>query len=255
MSTTTGATSPSPNPEQTALGFETPGFETPGFDFLTWVEINRTKILTGLSVVVLAVVIFLFVRYQHEQNEVAASEALTSALNPGATGTQPTGAALLAVAEAHSGTRAAERARLLAAGRLYIEGKFTEAQSQFEKFTSDFPDSSLVATALLGIATTLDSQNKTNECLAAYQRVIASYPNDPLAWRARLHKARLHESLGQFSTAISLYDEISRSQSAGEFVQEAAILRSRLSAVHPELEVPSTVTNSVKVGAVPSGKP
>lgn len=245
MSTTPEATSPILTPDQT----------TPGFDFLTWFELNRTKILAGVGVIVLAVVIFLFLRYQHEQNEVAASEALTSALNPGAAGTQPSGASLLAVAEAHAGTRAAERARLLAAGRFYVEGKFTEAQAQFDKFTTDFPDSSLVATALLGVATTLDSQNKTNESLTAYQRVISSYPNDPLAWRARLNKARLHEALNQFSTAASLYDEISRSQFAGEFVQEAAILRSRLVAAHPELEVSSTVTNSVKVGAPPPVKP
>jgi hypothetical protein len=44
--------------------------------------------------------------------------------------------------------------------------------------------------------------------MAAYQRVITSFPTDANALRARTAKARLHEAAGQFEQALGLYDEI-----------------------------------------------
>lgn len=242
MSTTTEVVVPVPPPAQ----------DNPPFDFITWFELNRTRIFAGVAVIVVAVVIFLFIRWQTEQKEMAAAQALTSALNNTSAAGQPNAAALLDVASAHSGTRAAERARILGAGRLFVDGRYADSKTQFESFTTDFGNSSLFPTALLGIASSLDALNKTNEAVVAYQRLISSFPNDPLAWRARLNKARLHEAAHQPQVALALYDEISRSQSAGELVQEAAILRSRLLALNPELEMPASVTNSVHVGPAPS---
>ncbi len=242
MSTTSDVTLPVPPPNETG----------PGFDFLTWFELNRSRIIAGAGVVVVGVLVFLFIRWQHDQNESAASSALSAVLNGSGNAAQPSGAALLAVADAHSGTQAAERARLLAAGRLYVEGKYADAHTQFDKFTVDYPESPLFNTALLGLASSLDSQNKTNEALAAYQRLISTAPNDPIAARARLSKARIHEALNQAATAVALYDEISRSQTAGDLGQEAAILRARLVTAHPELESTPTLTNTVRVTAPPA---
>lgn len=242
MSTTSDVTLPIPPPNETG----------PSFDFLTWFELNRPRIIAGVGVVVVGVLVFLFIRWRHDQSEAAASAALSAVLNGGGGSTQPTGASLLALAEAHSGTRAAERARLLGAGRLYVEGKFGEAQTQFDKFTVDYSESPLLNTALLGLASSLDSQNKTNEALTAYQRLISTAPNDPIAARARLSKARIHEALNQPATAVALYDELSRSQTAGELGQEAAVLRARLIAVHPELDSTLAMTNSVRVAAPPA---
>ncbi len=242
MSTTSDVTLPVPPPNETG----------PGFDFLTWFELNRPRIIAGVGVVVVGVLVFLFIRWQHEQSENAASSALSTVLNGSGSSSQPTGAALLALADAHSGTKAAERARLLGAGRLYVEGKYGEAQTQFDKFTIDYPESPLLNTALLGLASSLDSQNKTNEALTAYQRLISTAPNDPISARARLSKARIHEALNQAATAVALYDELSRSQTAGELGQEAAVLRARLVAAHPELDTTPTLTNSVRVTAPPA---
>lgn len=242
MSTTTDVTLPVPPPNETG----------PGFDFLTWFELNRPRIIAGVGVVVVGVLVFLFIRWQHDQSEAAASAALSSVVNANGTATPPSGTALLAIAEAHAGTKAAERARLLGAGRLYVEGKFGEAQTQFDKFTVDYPDSPLLNTALLGLASSLDSQNKTNEALTAYQRLISTAPNDPIAARARLNKARIHEALNQAAAAVALYDELSRSQTAGELGQEAAVLRARLITVHPEFDSTHALTNAVRVTAPPA---
>lgn len=216
------------------------------FDFLTWFELNRTRLALGLGFVVVAVAGFLYFRWQKDQGEIAADSALM-ALIGSETATNPVSSkALLAVAEAHSGTRAAERAQLLAAGRLFSEGKYSESQAMFEKFNVDFPDSAVAATAFLGIATALDAQNKTNECIGAYQRLIAGFSTDPLALRARINKAHLHEALNQATTALGLYDEVARTAPSDRIGQEAAIARARLIVRHPELEPSNSVTNSVQ---------
>ena len=244
MSTTTEASVPA----------HAPGEPDIPFDFLTWFELNRLRIALGLAVVVVGVVGFLFIRWQKDQTELAADSALMALIGSETAASPVSSKALLAVAESHSGTRAAERAQLLAAGRVFSEGKYSEAQSMFEKFNVDFPESTMAATAFLGIATALDAQNKTNDSISAYQRLISGFATDPLALRARVNKAHLHEGLNQATTALSLYEEVARSASTDPIGQEAAIARARLIAAHPELAPSNSVTNSVRANP-PAARP
>ena len=223
----------SPTVSSAPIAPEAPGRE---FDFLTWFEVNKQVIVTGLAVVVAAVVAGMIVSWRRGQSEANAGHALhVATMTEGAITSQ----ALLQVAADHSGTHAAERARLMAAGQLFAEAKYGEAQAQFEKFAADFGNSPLLPSAVLGIASALDAQNKSAEAIAAYQRVITSYGTDAVANQARLAKARLHEAANQPAQALALYDEALKDQTA--FGRERVVLaRAQLLQKHPELEKPAT---------------
>lgn len=224
---------------------ETAEPQGPEFDFLTWFEVNKKLLSALLTVVIVAVVASMFLRYRKESTEAEANKALI-ALSGGTN--SPSSAAYLEVARAHAGTRAAERANLLAASQLFTEGKFAESRALFDRIVSDFPNSPTVPTALLGVAGCLSAEGKTQDAVAAYQRVITSFPTDANALRARTAKARLHESAGQFEQALGLYDEIIRDPSGGTAMQSAFQARARILQKHPELDK-SASTNSVKAAA------
>ncbi len=228
------------------------GTSEPQFDLLTWLEVNKKLLAGAAAAVVVAVVATMFVRYQREQTEVAADRALLAVTSSGTSEAAVPSAKYLEVAAAHSGTRAAERARILAAGRLFAEGKPADARAQFEKFAADFPDSPLAGTAALGIASALDAENKSTDAIAAYQRVIGTYGTESVASQARLAKARLHEAANQPELALALYDDITKSATAASAVQPAMAARAALLQKHPELDKPSTLTNSVKVAPAPA---
>ncbi len=231
------------------------GTSEPQFDLLTWLEVNKQLLVGAAAAIVVAVIATMFVRYQHEQTEVAADRALLAVTSSGTPEAAVSSAKFLEVAAAHSGTRAAERARMLAAGRLFTEGKPADARAQFEKFAADFPDSPLAGTAALGIASALDAENKATDAIAAYQRVIGTYGTESIASQARLSKARLHEAANQPELALALYDDITKSATAttsSSALQPAMAARAALLQKHPELDKPSTLTNSVKITPAPT---
>lgn len=222
----------SPSVSQSPIAPENPG---PEFDFLTWFEVNKKVIVTVVAAIVAAVIAGMIVNWRRGQNEADAGQALHAATAGGTLNSQ----ALLQVAATHSGTHAAERARVMAAGQLFAEGKYAEAQAQFEKFAADFADSPLQPAAALGIASSLDAQGKSAEAIAAYQRVITGFSTDAVAGQARLAKARLHEIANQPAQALALYDEGLKDPTA--LGRERFVLaRARLLQQHPELEKPAT---------------
>lgn len=244
---TTPTAAPGPAPEQ----------DGPQVDLLTWLELNRKPLLVGLAVVCVVVVGTMIAKHNRQQAEIAASSALLQLVPPTSAGdavTAPKAADLLKLAEDQSGYAAATRARFLAAGRLYTEGKYAEARAQFEQVEQAAPEGSLAAGAALGVAAAWDAENKTTEALAAYQRVITSFKDEPAAAHAKLNKARLHEAAGQFKEALGLYDELGRSQNSLFALQSAMMARAQLLTAHPELDKPVVATNAVNVLAPPPAK-
>jgi tetratricopeptide (TPR) repeat protein len=189
----------------------------------------------------------MFVRYRRDAAEAEGNRALLAVSG----GTTPTSSAYLDVAHQHAGTRAAERANLLAAGLLFTEGKPAEARALFDKVAADAPTGPSAAVALLGVASSWSAEGKSPEALAAYQRVIAEFPGDVSANRARLAKARLHEAAGQPAQALALYEEVARDPISGMAVQSAFQARTQLLQKHPELVKPAA-TNAMKAPSFPA---
>jgi TolA-binding protein len=215
--------------------------------FLTWFEENKRLIAIGFGLVSAAVVVGIVNRNIKDSAERSANAAMFAVLAPGAKSVSAD--ALAKVAADHSGTKAAERAQLLAAAQLFEEGRHADAQKAFEAFDASYPDSALASTAVLGIAAALDAQNKTAEAISAYAAFISRFQDDALLTDARLSKARVHEAVGQFKEALALYDELGR----GGFnaaAQDAALRRANLLQAHPELApAPQVLTNSVNISA------
>lgn len=240
--------SPATTPSPTASAAPSTGGAVP-FDFLTWFELNRGRVLTGIGVVC-AVVVALMVVRARRQTEIRAAAAALLAVTPVATPGQPPPPAdplkLLEVSRKFPGTPAALQARLRAAGRLFAEGKYAEAQAEFAAVEAAQADGPLLGIALLGTGSCLDAQNKSSEAVAAYDRVISLFPADAPAQQARLSKARLVQGT-QPAQALGLLDEILRNEYAIGYQEIASAARSRLLAQHPELDVPLVSTNQTRV--------
>ncbi len=238
-------TIPSPAPAPAAA------HSAPPFDFVTWFELNRRPIVIGFGVVCAAAVALMVVRARQQSATRSAAEqllALTPINGPGQEPAPLDPQKLLQLSQQFAGTPSATQARLLAAGQLCADGKFSEAQAQFAGLEDSSPDSPYLGIALLGVGASLDAQNKSNEAVTAYDRVISLFPSEAPAQQARLAKARLIQS-GQPAQALTQLEDILKNEYALGYQQLAAAARSRLLAAHPELDVPAATTNEVRVVA------
>lgn len=216
---------------------------------LTWLEVNKKALAVGFGLIS-AIVIVLIIRSSVKSSaERASNKDLFAAMQAAPAPAGVSAAVLADHAAKHSGTKAAERSQLLAATKLFEEGKYADAQKAFETFNEQYPDSAFGATATLGVASALDAQNKTQEAITAYQNFITAFSTDPLATQAKLSKARVHESLKQYKEAVAIYDEVQRG-SPSQLTQEATLRKTSLVQEHPELApAPAILTNAVNVTA------
>src|SRR5437660_5634779 len=102
-----------------------------------WFETNKKPVIAGIALLLAAGLIIWFVLWEQDQKELAASRALSDVATAHMGGSAPgkdSSAAYLKVAASYPKSSAAARALLLAAGSLFTEGKYAEAQAQFEKF-------------------------------------------------------------------------------------------------------------------------
>jgi TolA-binding protein len=222
---------------------------------LTWFEKNKRQVLWGAVAVALigcAAGIYLW-----KQNEVQAdaSEALSKITSGNLTsGAQPgTPEALLKVTTDYPGTDAGRRALLLAAGNYFAEGKYKEAQAQFERFLRDYRDSAFATEALFGVAKCKDAQGMTNEALAAYKDIVDHHPSEGVTPQARFALARVYEAQNKLELARDLYQQVAQTDPNGQLGLEAGMQLAELFSKYPGL-IPARATSAIPPGLNP-GKP
>jgi predicted negative regulator of RcsB-dependent stress response len=210
-----------------------------------WGDKNRKQLLWGLVAVIIVGlgVAFWLAHSSQEQND--ANDALSKLMNHAASPTAPEASpeALLKLSSDYPGTDAGQRALLIAAGDFFADGKYDQAQAQFQKFQQQYSGSPLVPQAALGVAACYDAQGKTNDAVSAYQGVADRYPNDNVSSQAKLDLARLLEAQGKFKEARSNLEDVTHGF-PGTISQEANELLRELNAAHPELQP----TNSAPMG-------
>jgi len=203
-----------------------------------WFETNKTQTFWGAGVlVVVALVVGYFVWRQGEQAK-NAGEALSSVMLAQATdpnGRPPTADSYLKVATEYPDSRAAARAVLLAASEFFVQGKYSDAKTQFDRFTREHRDSPLMGQALLGIASCLDAQGKTNEAITAYKDLIDHHPGENVLPQARFALARLYEGQNQPEKARTLFEEVERDNPYGSLGSEAGMRLEELKVKYPAL--------------------
>jgi predicted negative regulator of RcsB-dependent stress response len=219
------------------------------YDLLAWAQVHRKQVIAGALAVLVVVVIGYIVHWKNKQTRLAATEALLSVTSQASPGTPeaadsgPKPADLLQVAGEYASTSAGERALLLAAGAAYREGDYAQSEKLFEQFKSEHSGSELVPIAALGVATSLDAQDRTEEAVAAYESVIAAHSTHPVAGHARLSLATLFEDTGKPADALRIYDAMSDGNDFSQQAMEVANRRERLLRKHPEL-APTTPTTT-----------
>lgn len=201
-----------------------------------WFEANKKQVAWGAGILVVAGVIVSYYVWSQGEKEVSAGEALSDAMAaalPGG-GQVDSADAYLKVATAHPGTSAGARALLAAAVDLFRQGKYAEAQVQFQKFNRDYPDSPFRSQAMLGVAASLDALAKPEEAARAYKALIDRHPGAAVVPQAKFALARIYESQNKLDAARSLYEDIAHAQGYSSLGNEAGIkveeLRSKLPA-------------------------
>jgi predicted negative regulator of RcsB-dependent stress response len=206
-----------------------------------WGDKNKKQLLWGLiAVAVIGVIVAFWLAHKNEtQNDANyALSRLTNRMSP--TTPEATPDDLLKLAADYPGTDAAQRAQLLAASDLFVQGKYDVAQGQFQKFIQDHNSSPLVSEAALGIAACQDAQGKTAEAYSSYDSVANRYPGQPVVAQAKLAMARLLEAQGKFKEARTTLEDLSHTM-AGAMSSEAMVRLQELNAAHPELQPTNTL--------------
>jgi len=202
-----------------------------------WFEANQKEALIGAAVVVFAGFVTGYVLWQHGQTAIAAGDALSqvAATQFGAAMPLPNPAqAYLAVASKYSGSPAGAEALLLAGTTLFSEGKYQEAQAEFERFAREYRDNEFMGDALLGVAASLDAQGKTDQAITSYKSLIERHPNDIAVTQAKFALARLYEAQNKPELARDLYEELERNPYSS-MANDAAMRLEELAAKHPKL--------------------
>jgi predicted negative regulator of RcsB-dependent stress response len=205
-----------------------------------WFEANRKQALWSTGGVLVIGVVVAFFLYRQNEAEVAASEALSNVALPLMTGTSSHvdfADAYLKVASAHPSSRAGARALLLAAGSFFVDGKYQEARTQFEKFTREHTDSPFMGEALLGIAACLDAEGKARDAMAAYKKLIDRHAANYVLPQARFELARLHEAQNEPEQARNLFEEVERTE-FGSLGDEARMRLEEMKLKYPKLFEP-----------------
>ncbi len=240
-----------PNPEKQEQ--QAPSMEAGDyfFQFMTWLEGNLKPVLGGVGVIAL-IGLGMYISDEAAYAEsVEANGALlqvTQKFNAEGEPIDATVAELEGVISAHPGSSAAERASYLVGVAHFRDGKFNEAKSAFESFSSSHPSSLFNSGAQLGIAASLDSSGQTDAAIAAYKKVISSYGTTHEAGEAKLKLANLLEVSGDLKQSHTYLKELS-SDTQSPLFQYAMIRRMQMEEEHPELNpppvIPEPTTNAV----------
>src|SRR6185295_11926346 len=156
---------------------------------------NRTQVIIGVVALILAGIAYFYYDYRKSEGAIEAGQELSSVLLTG-TATGASADALLKVANDNAGTDAAARALLTAAGKQFVDGKIDNAKASFQRFVSEYPESSLVNQAKYGIAVCLDTQGKSSEAATAFKEVMDRYAGENTTAPSKFALARIYEADG-----------------------------------------------------------
>jgi predicted negative regulator of RcsB-dependent stress response len=217
------------------------GSEETLFKLLAWLHANQKRLLIGVAAVAVIALVAGLVSWKKSADETDADAKLFAVPAPvgsqGRSGSvSPT--SLLELAQNYPGTPAGEYASLLGAETLFLNGKYPEAQQEFSKFINENPESILIPQAKMGVAASLEAQNKTSEAIQKYQELVSGYASEAnISTPAKLTLARLLEEDNRPQQALAFYSELARIQNPYDpWAAEARERGELLLAKHPELK-------------------
>jgi predicted negative regulator of RcsB-dependent stress response len=192
-----------------------------------WVERRKNELIGGLVVILLAAGVVFYLSSARAAKDVEAGEAVTAVvMNPAALGSgSQLASSLKVVADKYAGTAAADRAELQAAGALFDDGNYADAEAQFKKYLDTNPTGPLAATAAFGIAVSQEAQNKLDLAAASYQRVTSAFSTSQCVSPAEYALGRIAEQQNKLSEAVAHYQKAVAAATFGGTIRNQAMMR------------------------------
>jgi len=216
-----------------------------------WFETYKRQAGLVVGILVVAGLIIWFIVWHRETKQLDAGAALSQVaageLQGGSVRDDPE--AYLNVARQYPDSMAGARAVLLAAGGLFDQNKYADAQAQFDRFVREYQGNPLMGEALFGIASCLDAQGKTDQAATAYKDLITRHPNESFVALAKFALARIYESQNKPEQARDYYQDVERAIPFTSLGNEAGVRLEELIAKNPKLQpappapTPTTFTN------------
>jgi len=215
-----------------------------------WFETNKKPAAVAGGIAVIVGLVVWFVVWQQAQKQIDAGNALSDvAVGSGGQRTD-TPEAYLRVAANFPKSSAGAQAVLLAAANLFADGKFPEAQAQFEKFIREYRESPFMSQALLGVAACLEAEGKTEQALTAYKDLVTRHAKESVIPQAKFALARLYEAQGKPELARDLFEQIEHDNPYGSLGSEAGMRLEDLNTKYPK-PVPAPVSTA-PLGTAPA---
>jgi predicted negative regulator of RcsB-dependent stress response len=207
------------------------------FKFLGWAHANRKPLIIGVVVVAAVGTAMGLYNWKQGQNDTDANTKLLAMPITPDLRIHSSDGGLANLAAEYPSTSAGEYALLLHAENLFVGGDYAQAQQNFAKFQSQYPASPLVAQAGMGIAASLEAQNKLSEATQQYEKVVQDNSTDPaIVEPAKLTLGRLAEEQKRYDLAFMQYRELAQAPAQSDpWAQEARQRLQLLVGNHPEL--------------------
>jgi predicted negative regulator of RcsB-dependent stress response len=212
---------------------------------------HKKEVFAVLIVAVLAVLAWGGYRLYSERRDNAAASMLASA---------KTAADYQKVIAQFPGTPAGGAACLFFADEQRKESKFSEANATLQSFLEKNPTHQLRGTARMAMAANLESLGKSDEALAAYQRLAADDPEGFTAPVALISEVRLLKEKNQKEEAQRVCETIltkyRESLVVGEATRQLKLLRPPVEAMPsptpaPSVNVPPLLQRPADLPAAP----
>lgn len=217
------------------------------FDFYKWAawfHANLKQVIAAAAVLAVVGSAIGIYNWKKDGDEALANQTFFNLPPaPGATNrvARPAAESLLAVASQFPGTSMGQQAELLAAKTFFTNGKYEDAQRAYYKYLTAHENSPFAAQAAVGVAASLEAQNKIPEATQAYKDALAKYSGSGISGLVRSTLARLSEDQKQYEQALRYYDELTAANQFDVWAQEARERKADLLAKHPELAKAATV--------------
>lgn len=188
------------------------------------IEANKNKIGTIAGIVIAVAAAFSFFSWRHEQNQVAAGDAVTQTLISMAQGADPSrmANAYLTISSDYPGTPAGQRALLQGAALLFTEGKYSDARTAFQRFLEAHPDDELSGQAALGVAKCEEAEGKLDDAAGQYQHVINDFADPEAVIAAKFALAEVDLETHKYANASQLFQDVAQTDPYGVLGNEAA---------------------------------
>lgn len=215
------------------------------------IEANKNRIIGGVVIIAVVILVYSFVSWRRETSQIEAGDAVTRALETLPPGSDSSQAAsmYLGISDQYGSTLAGQRALIQGAAALFMQGKYPDAQGDFQRYLDEHPDGEFSGQAALGVAKCLEAQGKLNDAQGAYQHVISDFSDPEALVNAQFSLALIDLQQRNASSAEQLLQQVMQSDPYGVLGGEA---RQYLYNIESSRPAPSATSPTVSGAPAPT---